>query len=559
MVKVAAGKWRGKSGAVYNVMDDIYDNSFWPFHDDAPLQEDKRFWKSDGTAWTGHADGGDDLVERLPNYKVGDRVRATGDEPNGHCGVVVKVGSHSISLKVRFDDWTGGRGEGERYWWTCASDLEAAPLFKVGDRVRSLVNRIDVTRGGEYTVVDLPANRAGIWIVDDAGDQHLLNAGEVEHVTAATPTIEAGKFYKTKGGRRVGPMEETGRDIEGEVDGKDRCYSKSGEHLFGDDSLNIVGEWKIEAGRYYKTRDGRKVGPMQVFGHNNDRLREAIGDGRFWMFDGKGHGDHDLIAEWSDAPVASATGAAATGRGCAAAEVDNQRDEYGGAASESKFKVGDRVEYSDDKCSGVGVISGKNGVLYHNGWFVKVDEKDRIFCPFDGGTTRIFYNAGLRLVAPAISGKFKVGDEVRHKSLGYTGVVECLVGVDRVKTYWTDEGWGATDPISELELIKPSPTQPAIVALIENGQPKPSSWPFVHANRELAAKEAGRLACKHPGKEFGVYELVDTHREAKVYEHEWQRLAAEGERVRACKELRDLAGVSLAAAVKAVDAIREAA
>ena len=56
----------------------------------------------------------------------------------------------------------------------------------------------------------------------------------------------------------------------------------------------------------------------------------------------------------------------------------------------------------------------------------------------------------------------------------------------------------------------PAPTQPAIVALIENGQPKPSEQPKVHQSEQSATDEAERLAVKYPGQKFGVFVLADS-------------------------------------------------
>ncbi|NNU59767.1 hypothetical protein [Ochrobactrum soli] len=53
-------------------------------------------------------------------------------------------------------------------------------------------------------------------------------------------------------------------------------------------------------------------------------------------------------------------------------------------------------------------------------------------------------------------------------------------------------------------------TKPAIVALIENGQPKPSEKPKVHISEESATDEAERLAVKYPGQKFGVFVLADS-------------------------------------------------
>ncbi len=109
---------------------------------------------------------------------------------------------------------------------------------------------------------------------------------------------------------------------------------------------------------------------------------------------------------------------------------------------------------------------------------------------------------------------------------------------------WIDEPVKVAAPVAK----------PAIVALIENGQPKPSVAPFVHANETLAAKEAARLASLQKGKEFGVYVMTQKVSEpAPSYKHEWQRFAAKGERVSAIKELRSVTGLGLKAAKDAVE------
>lgn len=70
---------------------------------------------------------------------------------------------------------------------------------------------------------------------------------------------------------------------------------------------------KIEAGRYYKTRDGRKVGPI---GPNEGGLAEYPWQDNSdwtdcWTTDGRFYNDgtesqHDIVAEWIDEPVAVA-------------------------------------------------------------------------------------------------------------------------------------------------------------------------------------------------------------------------------------------------------------
>ncbi|PWE52337.1 hypothetical protein DEM27_31790 [Metarhizobium album] len=94
----------------------------------------------------------------------------------------------------------------------------------------------------------------------------------------------------------------------------------------------------------------------------------------------------------------------------------------------------------------------------------------------------------------------------------------------------------------------------AIVALIEDGQPKPAARPYIHNTVGAATAEANRLAAKHKGQEFGVYVLNGTFQVPKpTYDHEWQRLAAAGQKVNAIKELRAITGLGLATAKNAVE------
>lgn len=100
---------------------------------------------------------------------------------------------------------------------------------------------------------------------------------------------------------------------------------------------------KIEAGKFYRTRDGRKVGPMVAF-YDDGRCFASSGTmkGGLWNPDGSAWftGAEDspvLIAEWVDEPAAApATPVAAT------ASNDNA------PVALAKFKVGDVVVATRD-------------------------------------------------------------------------------------------------------------------------------------------------------------------------------------------------------------------
>jgi hypothetical protein len=192
MEKLKAGKWRGKSGAIYNVMDDLYGNPSWPFHCDTPLRENKHFWKADGAAWTGHVSGGDDLVAEVPSFRVGDRVRCienANGRGKGKFARVTDVDDYTVTVIV--DAPFDGCGEEDREWNFRADQLELAPL-----------------------------------------------------------TIEAGKFYITRDGRRVGPMRDAGTAhdtketvMSADVSGNFRLFRVAGgAHLFNTSELDLISE-----------------------------------------------------------------------------------------------------------------------------------------------------------------------------------------------------------------------------------------------------------------------------------------------------------------------------
>ncbi|HCV70564.1 MAG TPA: hypothetical protein DHE23_01780 [Agrobacterium sp.] len=238
---------------------------------------------------------------------------------------------------------------------------------------------------------------------------------------------------------------------------------------------------KIEAGKFYKTRDGRKVGPAFISGNIATFGSASNYASAVWSDDGRSSSredklslkDNDIVAEWIGEPVAKPSN-------------DNAKP---------KFKVGDIVKRS-------------NGFMPHQ-----------------------------RLRITKVEGE-------RYS-------VEWLVGGPGSIDTW--RGY-------EFELVTPAPTTTTIVALIENGQPKPSSTPHVHTSAEAAEKEAKRLSSKFKGKQFGVFTLTKTHEEAApVYDHKWQNMAALGLKIDAIKELRAVAGLDLLSAKRAVEAFEQAA
>ncbi|OYR20449.1 ribosomal protein L7/L12 [Brucella pseudogrignonensis] len=309
---------------------------------------------------------------------------------------------------------------------------------KVGDKVRSLVTQIDVRAGGLYEVKTVDGG--DVWVIDDVGDNWYLASDEFETlpVVAKAQTFKVGdrvRLTANEGDGRysgsIGVIEKINNNYARVLfDAPFTGWGETGRNWHAQLSDFVAAPLKIEAGKYYCTRDGRKAGPLMA--RNNDSYAFAAdiaGDIGIRIFQKDGvHGSRwignepnlDLIAEWVDEPVK--------------------------AAAPAPFIL-------------------RNDMFY--------------FAPV---------------------------------------------------------------------------AKPAIVALIENGQPKPSAAPHVHANETLAAKEATRLAGIHKGQEFGVYVLTQKVSEpAPSYKHEWQRFAAKGEKISAIKELRSVTGLGLRAAKDAVE------
>lgn len=425
--------------------------------------------------------------------------------------------------------------------------------FKIGDRV------FDTASSGKNCAVVKDVNGSRITIEWEAMDGLTGEWSDTDFELVTPFTIEPGKHYRTRSGKPTGRVTKGDTGFEAVVDGRVRIFDDAGGAVHSDDHIvepwvpkvgervrysgkcifyneeELVGlegtvtdvgselvnvKWdrdvvrgiptsgakylanveplpvaapqpaalKIEAGRYYKTRDGRKVGPIKYSGFGTFGA-EGFSD-REWYENGRVYTDtyrtteKDLIAEWVDEPTAHKP---------VAAQVDASAEEYGPVVAKPKFKVGDRVRILDG-CPYILTESQLTGEII-------------------GRTTKT-------------RGDWKVHLDNYGSSLGFY----------------------------ERELSFAAPTTTAIVALIEDGQPKPADRPYVHRTEEAAAQEAKRLAGLHKGKQFGVFVLTTTAAEAKpVYRHEWQRLAADGRKIDAIKELRSLTGMTLKPAKDVVE------
>lgn len=251
---------------------------------------------------------------------------------------------------------------------------------KVGDKVRSLITEFDVREGEIYEVDTIGAD--GAWVIDDVEDDYYLCSDQYEPVAVAGSN---GNRFKV--GDRVRLIKD-GLSTTGAV-GKlatidswgDELRSKEGQYLLKIDppvdykTLAVTPSYTratpdcfeladapltIRAGRYYRTRDGRKVGPMRKWYHKDiDHPWEDGDTGDIYSDNGTSDYNEDIIAEWTDEPVAAVASSNAdifddledwmadnplsptvTPTSTTGFTVPLDAPEFGGA---TEFKVGDRV------------------------------------------------------------------------------------------------------------------------------------------------------------------------------------------------------------------------
>lgn len=448
----------------------------------------------------------------MGKFKVGDRVRRV--KPSMWPEQFGEVGKEYTVLDEYMSVIKGQPGaEADSFELVRAADWQP----KVGERVVVIDNKNNAGQpmdefyriGETYTITGTGGFKDS-WVLDDKG--RFLWGKQIEPLplpVAPVADAPAEKWVPKVGDRVVTPKGWASDAKAGDVGIVHRIAPHGVTvKIDGGDGFDWFyghGEFKpfrIEAGRYYRTRDGRKVGPMSA----HMGAWTADGGRRMYLSDGQRYfscdrGPDDLVAPWQEpaAPPATRVNTAAT--------VDFLADEYGSgvaAKAKPKFKVGDRVVYRNYPSFGSGDCYGTVSDVTEDG-------------------TKVW------------SDNWTIGSS--------SGYISCA-DLEPAPAPWTSI----------------TPTNPvAIVALIEDGQPKPATRPFVHATLDGAATEAKRLAGVHKGKSFGVYALTGEPARVTwpVYEREWQRLAAAGSIIPAIKELRAVSGIGLKAAKDAVEDWRD--
>ena len=191
--------------------------------------------------------------------------------------------------------------------------------FKVGDRVRlKYVNTYERwgAKGEEGTVIVADDRDDDCRVRFDVAGEWFARWGILEPVAVApataTLTIEAGKYYKTRDGRKVGPMEHWNvydgqffHAPEGNFYGE--YWQENGvngePHIGQDDSLDLIAEWADEPAAVAGATAAFKVGDRVRLTERNTHDRWGAKDEEGTVLIGGGgaldcHVDFDVAGRW---------------------------------------------------------------------------------------------------------------------------------------------------------------------------------------------------------------------------------------------------------------------
>lgn len=279
----------------------------------------------------------------MSKFKVGDRVRRIeygfGSMSVGSEGVVEKSAGNNVTL--RGHDWKFNADFFELV--TPAFTITPGKFYRTASG--AVTGRVTKGDTGFEAVVDgkvriFDAAGGAVHGGDDIVEEWVPKVGER---VVFTDVCDAGWWFgpdtKSKEGTVSGPATCYSSEYQFDVSVEGEAYPAHVkiDHI---EPLPVAAEaqpaatLKIEAGRYYRTRDGRKVGPMRRYDSDSWVAPDC---GRLWTDDGQRYfeidrgGPSDLIAEWQDAPTAPVS-----------AQVDAIAEEYGPApANDNGAKTSD--------------------------------------------------------------------------------------------------------------------------------------------------------------------------------------------------------------------------
>lgn len=424
--------------------------------------------------------------------------------------------------------------------------------FKEGDWVRATVNWCDIKIGDACKVDRQDGN--GYWVYDHLGDLNFMGSEEIE---PWTPRVgERVRFVRdnSDGGAEYGAKGEIATVADADLG---LLSVTSPRHDWNPD-VNItdiepvIGKVAADAPDEPKFKVGDRV-----------RVTDAVPHG--WFFNAGDVGEIAEVGKKFDFQYrVKLEGHRDMGH------VDDKHIELvadpAPVSDGHAFKPGDRVRVSGhpyhleaDESRGV-ITAPSRG---RGDWEIELDGYGGRLSFFESEMEieLVITTTPLKIEA----GKFymtrdgrKVGPIVPFNG-AWSGDVE---GDERGRVFQLDGKHGNEfiANISRLDLIAEAPTTTttaeigtAIVCLIRDGKPLPATEPYVHADQRSASQEMRRLADLHKGDTFGVYKLMATATVKKpTYDHEWQRLAAEGLDESAASSLAKLSGLTWESAHHAV-------
>lgn len=102
---------------------------------------------------------------------------------------------------------------------------------------------------------------------------------------------EKGKFYKTRDGQKAGPMSLDGSVAHGVVNGELRMWYSNGSYHSGEEHhLDLVAEWTDEPKTWGELTDAEK-GALLLAHHRGEAIQFIPYDGATWRF---------CIPQWAD-------------------------------------------------------------------------------------------------------------------------------------------------------------------------------------------------------------------------------------------------------------------
>lgn len=500
----------------------------------------------------------------MAKYKAGDRVKILAGHPywlgendeTGLEGEGVYIGRASADLRGKHKVRAARKEGGTIDLSFKGRELELLPAApaaqeqwvpKVGDRVRFVEKYSDAVIGDEGEVTGFWGEGEGVKVRTNVREYccyfHRVEPLPVAEQPAPSPSPEAATaetaFVPFKTGDRIRCDDKRGaygHFVEGElytvksVDG-----SKRDSLVWVEETDAAMCAYRfspapltIQCGRHYRTRDGRKVGPMVDYEHRDGfPWCDAELVGGYYSDAGLVQSDdrsphEDLVAELVDPAYTLGKGKLFIGDEPVAEITPIELP--AAPPAEPKFKVGDKVRalkttFSGDYKAGE-IYEVREALVGH----VKT-VRDSFGSTSNGWGDHNFEPATHE---PATTeAKFKVGDRVWDERFDGSKCNEATISAvnddGRFTVNWDDgqigeawwklEEWGAHEPAPTPVGAAPTPIDPTpptnfiVARLTPSGQPRPNARPRVHLNLADAEQEAQRLADRL-GDEFAVYQRV---------------------------------------------------